>query len=128
MRESVKMAGYGAGKEREMRSYEDDEEQQGPVVVERAVHDAGMELQGHVKAGDMPAFETARLKAAQCREAGEADKAAFWNDVFNFLMWRESVGVNTKIVVLEEGESWNAATGKVIKSGSDRRRSDTGSR
>ena len=42
---------------------DDDQMQQGPVVVRRAVYDAAMKVAGAVKVGDMPAFETARLGA-----------------------------------------------------------------
>ena len=59
--------------------YEDDEEmQEGPVVVRRAVYDAGTKLQGGVKAGDMLAFETARSEAVNLGGAvvGESIVAA----------------------------------------------------
>jgi hypothetical protein len=92
--------------------HEDDEDmQEGPVVVRRAVYDAAMA----VKAEGMPAFEHARLQAEKYRAAGDAGNAAFWEDIFNFLMGRESVGAGTRTVILEDGEAWNAEKGEVIR-------------
>ena len=102
-----------------MVDYRDDE-REGPVVVRRPVYDAGMKLEGTVKAGDPPAFETARTQAAQFREAGKTEDAAFWTEVFDFLMWRESVGAETEIIILEEGESWDAEEGEVVRPGARR--------
>lgn len=77
----------------------------GPVVVKRAAYDAGMKLEAAVKAGARgPAFENARDKAAECRAAADERGAAFWEEVFNFLMSRESVSAGTEIVILEEGQ------------------------
>ena len=102
-----------------MVDYRDDE-REGPVVVRRPVHDAGMKLEAKVKAGDVPAFETARAEAAKFREAGKGEDAAFWTAVFDFLMWRESVGAETEIIILEEGESWDAEEGEVVRPGARR--------
>ena len=75
-----------------MSHYDDDDDTPGPVVVRRAAYDAGMKLEAEGKAGvHGPAFETARDKAAEYRAAGDAPGAAFWEEVFNFLMWRESI-------------------------------------
>jgi hypothetical protein len=68
-----------------------------------------------VKAEGMPAFEHARLQAEKYREAGDAGNAAFWADIFNFLMWRESAGAGTRTVILEDGEEWDADAGAVIR-------------
>jgi hypothetical protein len=102
----------------------DDDEREGPIVVRRPVNDAGMKLQANVKAGDLPAFETARAEAAKFREAGKGEDAAFWTEVFDFLMWRESVGAETETIILEEGETWDADEGEVIRSGSRQREAD----
>ena len=83
----------------------------GPMVVRRSVYDTAMEL----KAEGMPAFEHARLQAEKYREAGDAGNAAFWGDIFNFLMWRASVAAETKMVILEDGEEWDAEAGEVIR-------------
>jgi hypothetical protein len=83
----------------------------GPVVVRRAIYDAAMAL----KAEGMPAVEHARLQAEEYREAGDAGNAAFWEDIFNFLMWRHSVAAETKMVILEDGEEWDAEKGEVIR-------------
>jgi len=88
----------------------------GPVVVARAAYDAGMKLEAEVKSGARgPAFENARDKALNCRTAGDAQGAAFWEDVFNFLMTRESVAAGTELVILEPGETWDAETKKAIR-------------
>jgi len=94
----------------------DDDDMPGPVVVKRTVYDAGMKLEADVKAGGRgPAFENARDQALKCRAAGDAAGAAFREEVFNFLMGRESVGAGTKIIILEEGETWNSEAGEVIR-------------
>lgn len=98
----------------------DDDEREGPVVVRRPVYDAGMKLEAKVKAGDLPPFETARAEAAKFREAGNSGDAAFWTEVFDFLMWRESVGAETETIILEEGETWDADEGEVIRPGARR--------
>jgi hypothetical protein len=88
----------------------------GPVVVARAAYDAGMKLEADVKAGARgPAFENARDKAAERRAAGDAPGAAFWEEVFNFLMTRESAAAGAEIVILEPGDTWDAKTGKAIR-------------
>jgi hypothetical protein len=102
----------------------DDDDMPGPVVVKRTVYDAGMKLEAAVKAGVRgPAFENARDKTAECRAAGDAPGAAFWEEVFNFLMGRESVKAGTDIVILEEGETWDSDAGDVIRGGKRQRRS-----
>ena len=46
--------------------HEDDEDmREEPVVVERVAYDGGLKLERLVKAGDAPAFETAREEAAK---------------------------------------------------------------
>lgn len=93
-----------------------DDETPGPVVVGRIAYDAGMKLETEGKAGGRgPAFETARHKALKCRAAGDAPGAVFWEEVFNFLMWRESIAAGTDIVILEQGDTWDAETRKVIR-------------
>ena len=88
----------------------------GPVVVARAAYDAGMKLEAEVKAGARgPAFENARDKAAERRTAGDAPGAAFWEEVFNFLMTRESVAAGAEIVILEPGDRWDAKAGKAVR-------------
>lgn len=109
-----------------MSARDDDNDMTGPVVVGRAAYDAGMKLEAEVKAGVRgPAFENARDKALHCRTAGDTQGAAFWEEVFNFLMWRESVDAGTQTVILEDGETWDADAGEVIRRGARRRRNDT---
>src|SRR5437867_884203 len=106
-----------------------DDDQEGPVVVRRAAYDAGMKLEDQVKAGARgPAFETARIRAAECEAAGKTGDAAFWTEIYDFLMTRESVGAETEIVILEDGDSYDWSEGEVIRRGIDRPRSDTGNR
>jgi hypothetical protein len=105
---------------------DDDNDMPGPVVVGRAAYDAGMKLEAEVKAGACgPAFENARDNALKCRTAGDAPGAAFWEGVFNFLMWRESVDAGTQTIILEEGETWDGDAGEIIRRGARRQRNDT---
>ena len=66
----VKMAAAGkADKELHMA---DDDLGEGPVVVKRAVYDAGMKLEAEVDGGaGGPAFSNAEDKATSCRAAGD---------------------------------------------------------
>ena len=51
---------------------QDDDPNEGPVVVRRPVYDAGMKLEDEVKAGASgPAFENAREKGHECHAAGK---------------------------------------------------------
>jgi len=103
-----------------MSIYDDDQEREGPVVVRRPVYDAGMKIERETSAGDPPAFETARDRMSEYRAAGKTQDAAFWNEVYQFLMTRESVGAETETIILEEGESYDWNEGEVIRSGTDR--------
>ena len=89
---------------------------EGPVVVRRPVYDAGMKVEAEVKAGASgPAFENARVKVHECHAAGDAAGEKWWEEVFNFLMWRACVAAGVDTVILEEGETWDDDEGKVIK-------------
>jgi hypothetical protein len=102
----------------------------GPVVVARAAYDAGMKLEAEVKAGARgPVFYMGRYLGADRRAAGDAQGAAFWEEVFNFLMTRESIAAGAKIVILEPGDTWDAETKKAIRfrAGKNQPRSDRGS-
>ena len=73
-----------------------------------------MELKAEVYLGaDGPAFEIARERWQKGRADGDEKGAAFWKAVFDFLMWEESVGAGTPTVILEEGETWDWAEGRV---------------
>jgi len=80
----------------------------GPIVVRRAVYDAAMAL----KTEGLPAFEHARLQAEKYRAAGDAGNAALFEDIFNFMLWRQSVRAGTQTIILEDGEEWDAAKGE----------------
>ena len=108
---------------------EDDDLQEGPVVVRRAVYEAGMKLEAEVDGGaGGPAFSNAEDKATACREAGDTAGAAFWDETFRFLMTRECVAAGTAILILEEGETYDYEEEKVIRPGKNPPRSDTGNR
>jgi hypothetical protein len=65
---------------------QDDDPNEGPVVVKRAVYDAGMKLEAEVQpAAGGPAFENAREKVHECQAAGDAAGAAWWEEIFRFL-------------------------------------------
>lgn len=102
-----------------MSIHEDDHEREGPVVVRRPVYDAGMQLERETSAGDPPAFEAARDKAAEFRAAGKGQDAAFWNEVFQFLMEREAVAADAETIILDEGESYDWNEGEVIRPGTN---------
>jgi hypothetical protein len=116
------MTASKANGEGTMVDYDDsDDLDEGPVVVRRAAYDEGRRLYASVEAqgqGAHVAFEIARDKAAECRASGDAVGAGFWMEVFNFLMWRETVGGDVPTIVLEDGEIWDQATGKIRKSDS----------
>ena len=43
--------------------------------------------------------------------AGDTDETAFWKEVHDYLMSRESVAANAKTVVLDDGETYNCDLG-----------------
>lgn len=95
---------------------QDDDLQEGPVVVRRAVYDAGMKLEDEVKAGASgPAFENAREKVHACHAAGDAAGEAWWEEIFRFLMWRECVAAGTETIILEDGETYDYEKEEVIR-------------
>src|SRR5271170_2796220 len=89
----------------------------GPIVVKRKVHDEGLKLDAARKPGDLPGYERARAKAAEYRDAGDSENAAFWDKVVDFLMTWDYAAFNTPIVVLEDGEEWDDVEGVVIRPG-----------
>ena len=97
--------------------YNDSNElQEGPVVVRRPVYDAATKHEAEVEAaGRGPAFEEARSKVHECHAAGDAAGAARWEEVFRFLMWRESVAAGTETIILEDGETYDYENEEVIK-------------
>jgi hypothetical protein len=104
-----------------MVDFEDDEEVPddlgwGPIIVRRRAYDQGMKLLDAAGPNDGPGFETARGVAQDFELAGEADKAAHWTEVAEFLQWREAVAKGTEVVVLEDGEEWDRERRKKIKS------------
>jgi hypothetical protein len=58
----------------------------------------------------------AEKKMDDFKAAGKMDEAAFWKEVYDYLMSRESVGREVKTVVLDEGERYDWDCGKVIRS------------
>jgi hypothetical protein len=104
---------------------QDDDPNEGPVVVRRPVYDAGMKLEDEVKAGASgPAFENAREKVHECHAAGDAAGAAWWEEIFRFLMWRECVAAGTGTIILEDGETYDYENEEVIKAGTNQPRND----
>jgi hypothetical protein len=107
----------------------DDDPGEGPVVVKRAVYDAGMKLEAEVDGGASgPAFSNAEEKATSCRAAGDTAGAAFWDETFRFLMTRECVAAGTETLILEEGETYDYEEEKVIRPGKNPPRNDTANR
>jgi len=93
--------------------YDDDEDDQGPIVVRRPVYEAGIKLEQAEAAGGIQSFDEAEAKMDECKAAGKTEEAAFWKEVYDFCMTRESVAADTEIVILEEGETYNWNVGKV---------------
>jgi hypothetical protein len=99
-----------------MPNNQDDDLNEGPVVVRRPVYDAGMKLEAEVAAGAPgPAFENARAKVHECHAAGDAAGAAWWEEIFRFLMWRECVAAGTETIILEDGETYDFEIEEVIR-------------
>ena len=88
----------------------------GPIIVRRPVYDEAMKMLDKSAPEDGPLFETVRGIAQDCKASHEDDKADYWNEMAEFLEWRESVAEGTEVVVLEEGEEWDHDRGKKIKS------------
>jgi len=93
--------------------YDDDEDDQGPIVVRRPVYEAGIKLEQAEAAGGIQSFDEAEAKMDECKAAGKTEEAAFWKEVYDFCMTREGVAADTEIVILEEGETYNWNVGKV---------------
>jgi hypothetical protein len=94
----------------------DDNWMNGPVVVRRVAYDAGMKLEAAVTAGERgPAFEIAWGKMHECHAAGDATGTAFWEEVHNFLMERESVDADVETIILEEGETYKPPEDEEIR-------------
>jgi hypothetical protein len=109
-----------AGKAEKELHMADDDLDEGPVVVKRAVYDAGMKLEAEVDGGaDGPAFSNAEDKATACRAAGDTAGAAFWDEVFRFIMTRECVAAGTETLILEAGETYDYDEEKVIRPGTN---------
>jgi hypothetical protein len=106
----------------------DAEDDYAVTVVRRPVYDAAMKLRKEVESGARgPEFEIARAKRDECRAAGDAAGAGFWQEVFDFEMTREGKPDDAKTVILEEGESWDDEEEKVIRPGKNRPRRNKGS-
>ncbi len=97
---------------------------EGPVVVRRAVYEAGMKLEAEEKAGKGTAFTIAEDKATACRKAGDTSGAAFWDEVFRFTMTRECVAAGTETIILEDGETYDYENEEVIRAGTNQPRND----
>jgi len=98
-----------------MVTYDDLEDDPGPVVVRRAAYDAAKKLEKSLKRRKVsdPAFVMAEKKMDDLKAAGKTEEAAFWKEVHDYLMSRESVGKEVKTIVLDEGETYNWNVGKV---------------
>ena len=96
-----------------MSVYDDEEDDQGPIVVRRPVYEAGIKLEEAEAAGGIQSFDEAKAKMDECKAAGKTDEAAFWKEVYDFCMTREGVAAGTQVVILEEGEIYNWNVGKV---------------
>jgi len=99
-----------------MVTYDDDEDDQGPIVVRRPVYEAGIKLEAEEAAGGGQSFIEADTNMEIARTAGKTDEAAFWKEVYHFCMTREGVAADTEVVILEEGERYDFESGKVIRS------------
>ena len=115
-RNSAMMAGIGERRtgKASMSQYDELEDDPGPVVVRRPVYEAGIKLEAEEAAGSgWKSFDAAEAKMDECKAAGKTDEAAFWKEVYDFCMTRESVAADTEVIILEKGESYNWNVGKV---------------
>jgi hypothetical protein len=85
-----------------------------PVVVRRAVYDAGIKLRAEFGGDRMQAMERAQEKVRECKAAGDETGAAFWNSAWSYLMDAETARAGYETIILEEGESYDADEGEVI--------------
>jgi hypothetical protein len=106
--------------------YDEDRERREdePILVRRAVNDAGQKLWDEVQPGAGPAFEKANKKADECGAAGDKDGQAFWSSVAAHLMDREFATAGTETIILEEGDVWDSENEEVIRAGKNPPRSD----
>lgn len=98
-----------------MVNYDDEEDDQGPIVVRRPAYEAGIKLEQAEAAGGIQSFDEAEARMDECKAAGKTDEAAFWKEVYDFCMMRESVAADTEIIILEEGERYDYGLGKIIR-------------
>ena len=96
-----------------MSLYDDEEDDQGPIVVRRPVYEAGIRLEEAEAAGGIQSFDEAEARMDESKAAGKTDEAAFWKEVYDFCMTREGVAADTEVIILEEGETYNWNVGKV---------------
>jgi hypothetical protein len=110
----------------------DDERDDIPAViaVRRAVYDEGMRLYEDEKAGRLggdKCFWAAERKAEVCKAAGDEAGSAFWREVQKFLFEYDVCAEDqTKVVILEAGETYDYKNLKVIRPGNDPPRNDKG--
>ena len=103
-----------------------DEPFPGPVVVRRPIFDAGEKLRNAAPPGEGDTFLTARDMAHDHQARGETEQAAFWNEVADYLEERTCCPAGFEVIVLEDGEEWDADARKVRRRGKDQRRSGKG--
>ena len=96
-----------------MVTYDDLEDDPGPIVVRRPVYEAGIKLEAAEAAGGIQSFDEAEARMDEHKAAGRTDDAAFWKEVYDFCMTRESVAADTEVIILEDGETYNWNVGKV---------------
>ena len=107
-------------------SEDDDYRTASLIVVERRHYAAASEILKKAELGNA-AFITAQERRDECRAGGDEAGAAFWAEVWNYLMHRASAAEGAQTVILEEGEEWDAENEKVIRPGKDRPRRNKGS-
>ena len=88
----------------------------GPIIVRRPVYDEGMKMLDKAAPEDGTRSRRRAAMAQDCKWAHEEDKADYWDEVADFLEWREAAPKDVEIVVLEEGEEWDSPRGEKIKS------------
>lgn len=96
-----------------------------PVVVRRAVYDAGNKLRAEFGGDRMAGIEKAQETMAECKAAGDGAGTAFWDATWRYLMDAETARAGYQTIVLEEGESYDPDEGEVIRPGKNPPRSGT---
>ena len=77
----------------------------GPVIVQRVVYRAALKLEEDAKTDKygFTDWNLAELRRDICRDEGDYETAAFWHEVFEYLMTLECVSEDVEIKIVDRG-------------------------